>query len=129
VKDNSDLENNCNIYDSCSSFYSYLLSTCILDIKTEKENASYFYEDFKNILGQTKEIKLILFNLSTTDDLTIDVDNLLNLLISNGLKLNANLELYYARNAERNYNIYDANSQNILVQGLDYVNNKNNEGF
>ena len=128
VKDNFTSESNCEIYEDCSSFYSYLLSTCILDIKTEKENASYFYEDFKNILGQTKEIHLILFNLSTTDDLTIDVDNLLNLLISNGLKLNANLETYYARNA-RSYNIYDANSQNILIQGLDYVNNQNIEGF
>jgi len=115
----------CETNNNCTKFYSQLLSTCITDIKTEKENASYFYDDFKDILSYTKEISLELFNLTTFDVLTIDIDNLLNLLISNGLKLNANLESYF----DETYNLYDVNSYNLLNQSLNYVNDNKIKGF
>ena len=127
VKDKFQKESNCPPFNSitCTKFYSNLLSNCITDIKVEKENGSYFYEDFKNIIGLSKKISLKLYNLTTTDSLTIDIDNLLNLLISNGLKLNANLDTYY----ETPYNIYDVNSQNLLIQSIDYINDQSVSGF
>ncbi len=127
VKDKFQNESNCPPTSSftCTKFYSNLLSTCITDIKVQKENGSYFYDDFKNIIGLSKKISLKLYNLTTEDTLTIDIDNLLNLLISNGLKLNANLNTYY----ETDYNIYDVNSQNLLIQSINYVNDYNVSGF
>ena len=110
---------------NCTNFYAGLLAECIADIKEQKENSSYFYKDFKNILGKMKTIELTLFNLSTTDSLTIDTDNLLNLLVANGLKLNANLYRYYA---DTN-NVYDVNSDNILIQSLDYINDETIIGY
>ena len=127
VKDKFQNESNCPPTSSftCTKFYSNLLSTCITDIKVQKENGSYFYDDFKNIIGLSKKISLKLYNLTTEDTLTIDIDNLLNLLISNGLKLNANLDTYY----ETDYNIYDVNSENLLIQSINYVNDYNVSGF
>ena len=125
IKDDFIDETNCNTNDNCTDFYSNLLSTCITDIKIEKDNASYFYEDFKNILSYSKKIYLELYDLDSFDTLTIDVDNLLNLLISNGLKLNANLETYYADI----YNLYDVNSDNLLNQSLNFVHDENVSGF
>ena len=125
IKDDFIDETNCNTNDNCTDFYSNLLSTCITDIKIEKDNASYFYEDFKNILSYSKKIYLELYDLDSFDTLTIDVDNLLNLLISNGLKLNANLETYYADT----YNLYDVNSDNLLNQSINFVYDKNVSGF
>ena len=110
---------------NCTDFYAGLLAECIADIKEQKENSSYFYKDFKSILAKMKTIELTLFNLSTTDSLTIDTDNLLNLLVANGLKLNANLYRYYADT----YNVYDVNSDNILIQSLDYINDDTIIGF
>ena len=125
VKDKTMQDDICILAEDCTSFYSLLLSTCIKDIKTQKENSSYFYEDFKNILGQSKEIQLEVFNLTVKDVLTIDIDNLLNLLISNGLKLNANLDSY----KDSDYNVYDINSVNILQQSLDFINDEKVSGF
>ena len=66
-----------------------------------------------------------MYSLSTIDELTIDVDNLLNLLIANGLKLNANLGLYFGST----YNIYDINVENLLIQSRDYINSNQIDGF
>ena len=110
---------------NCTDFYAGLLAECIADIKEQKENSSYFYKDFKSILAKMKTIELTLFNLSTTDSLTIDTDNLLNLLVANGLKLNANLYRYYSNT----YNVYDVNSDNILIQSLDYIKDETIIGF
>ena len=108
-------------------FYSDLLDTCIKDIKTQKENASSFYHDFKDILSNTRKIKLDVFNIENAyDSLSIDVNNVLNLLISNGLKLNANLDSYLI---EDSYSVYDINSANLLTQTLDYLDEKTITGF
>ena len=111
--------------NNCSEFYPFLLSTCISDIKIQKENSSYFYQDFKEILSYTKDIYLELFNLSIYDEVTIDIDNLLNFLISNGLKLNSNLFDYYSTS----YNIYDISSNNLLTQSLNYIYDTKISGF
>ena len=125
-KDEYIKEINCNLRGkNCTVLYSGLLATCIKDIKTEKENSSIFYDDFKEILAMTKQIDLELFNLTSIDKLTIDVDNLLNLLIANGLKLNANLGAYF----ETTYNIYDINVENLLIQSRDYINSNQIDGF
>ena len=123
VKDIKNLT--CTIGNNCKTFYSSLLSTCIHDIKTQKENSSYFYEDFKNILSRTKEIELEVYSLETKDVLTIDIDNLLNLLISNGLKLNANLDTYISEGG----GVFDINSKNILNQSIDFVSDVSVSGF
>lgn len=38
---------------------------------------------------------LVLYNLDYTDKIKIDTDNLLNLLVFNGLKLKAGLDIYF----------------------------------
>ena len=124
IKDGYIPETNCELNTSCTLFYSQLLSNCIDDIKLQKENSSTFYEDFKIILDVAKDIQLDVFNLTTKDTLSIDIDNLLNLLISNGLKLNANLDLYYLGE-----NIYDINSLNLLDQSLGFLSDDNVVGF
>ena len=125
IKDNFTQDSFCHTNNNCTEFYSFLLNSCITDIKSQKENASYFYEDFKDILSYSKKIYLELFNLSSHDTLTIDIDNLLNLLISNGLKLNANIDTYYSNI----YNLYDVNSDNLLNQSLNFVNDEAISGF
>ena len=124
VKDGYIDDNVCDLNETCTLFYSSLLSNCIDDIKLQKENASYFYEDFKVILDVAKDIELDVFNLTTKDKLSVDIDNLLNLLISNGLKLNSNLDLYYDGE-----NLYDINSLNLLDQSIGFIDDEHVVGF
>ena len=104
--------------EDCRQFYTELLVDAINDIKTQKENFTSFYEDFRDILKQEQEMDLVLYNLDYTDKIKIDTDNLLNLLVFNGLKLKAGLDIYF--NGTKN-GVYDIASSNLLSQSLNYI--------
>jgi len=104
--------------EDCRQFYTDLLVDAINDIKTQKENFTSFYEDFRDILKQEQEMDLVLYNLNYTDKIRIDTDNLLNLLVFNGLKLKAGLDIYF--NGTKN-GVYDIASSNLLSQSLNYI--------
>ena len=105
--------------ENCQTFYMDLLVEAIDDIKTQKENFTSFYEDFRDILKEEQVMELVLYNLNYTDEIKIDTDNLLNLLVFNGLKLKAGLNIYF--NGTKN-GVYDIASSNLLTQSLNYIN-------
>ena len=105
--------------ENCQVFYMELLVEAINDIKTQKENFTSFYEDFRDILKEEQIMELVLYNLNYTDEIKIDTDNLLNLLVFNGLKLKAGLDIYF--NGTKN-GVYDIASSNLLTQSLNYIN-------
>ena len=104
--------------ENCQTFYTDLLVEAINDVKTQKENFTSFYEDFRDILKQEQIMELILYNLNYTDAIRIDTDNLLNLLVFNGLKLKAGLDTYF--NGTKN-GVFDVASSNLLAQSLNYI--------
>lgn len=110
---------------SCSNFYSKTLETCISDLKTEKENSTTFFEDFKSILSRQKEITLNLFNFTEKDSFTVDIENNINLIISYGLKLDNELQ-EYLKNSK---SLMDVVVQNILEQTILYINDEKISGF
>jgi hypothetical protein len=112
-------------YKPCEGFYSSLISECILDLKTEKENSSSFYPDFTKILEKQKSISLSIYNMTEVDVLKIDVVNDINLLVTYGLKLNSNINSYLT-NKDPSLNTV---SDNILTQSLLYVSDKTITGF
>ena len=111
-------ENSCP-RDTCQSFYTDLMADAINDIKTQKENFTKFYEDFRDILKIKIEIQLDLYNLDYRDDIEIDTDNLLNLLVFNGLKLKSGLNIYCDK-TNNNSGVYTIASSNLLKQSLKY---------
>ena len=104
--------------ENCQKFYTELLVQAIDDVKTQKENITSFYEDFRDILKQEQIMELVLYNLNYTDKIRIDTDNLLNLLVFNGLKLKAGLTIYF--NGTKN-GVYDIASSNLLSQSINYI--------
>ena len=117
LKDNHINNSSCP-NDNCQLFYTELLVEAIDDIKTQKENFTSFYEDFRDILKQEQIMELVLYNLEYKDKIRIDTDNLLNLLVFNGLKLKAGLDIYF--NGTKN-GVYDIASSNLLSQSLNYI--------
>ena len=101
----------------CRKFYTNIMIEAINDIKTQKENFTKFYEDFRDILKREQQMDLELYNLDYTDNITIDTDNLLNLLVFNGLKLKAGLDTYFDGSIN---GVYDIASSNLLKQSLNY---------
>jgi len=123
MKNNIYNENRC--YMTCTEFYSSMLKRCVTDIKTEKENVTKFFDDFKNILNSQKEISLNLLNITEKNNILIDVENNLNLLVSYGLKLDSNILDYY----KNSYNVLDVISKNIMEQSLLFIKDKKITGF
>ena len=102
---------------NCTQLYTNIMIEAINDIKTQKENFTKFYEDFRDILKEEQEMDLDLYNLDYTDKIIIDTDNLLNLLVFNGLKLKAGLDTYFDGSIN---GPYDIASSNLLKQSLNY---------
>ena len=103
---------------TCQMFYTDLMEEAIDDIKTQKENFTKFYEDFRDILKIQIKIYLDLYNLNYQDSIDIDTDNLLNLLVFYGLKLKSGLEDYYDKS--KNSGVFQIASSNLLRQSLTY---------
>ena len=103
---------------TCRIFYTDLMEEAIDDIKTQKENFTKFYEDFRDILKIQIKIYLDLYNLNYQDSIDIDTDNLLNLLVFYGLKLKSGLDDYY--NKDKNSGVFQIASSNLLRQSLTY---------
>ena len=103
---------------TCRKFYTDLMEEAIDDIKTQKENFTKFYEDFRDILKIPIKIYLDLYNLDYQDSIDIDTDNLLNLLVFYGLKLKSGLDDYY--NKDANSGVFQIASSNLLRQSLAY---------
>ena len=103
---------------TCRIFYTDLMEEAIDDIKTQKENFTKFYEDFRDILKIKLKIYLDLYNLNYQDSIDIDTDNLLNLLVFYGLKLKSGLDDYY--NKDTNSGVFQIASSNLLRQSLTY---------
>ena len=104
---------------NCQNFYTSLMADAIDDIKTQKENFTKFYEDFRDILKIQIDIELDLYNLDYQDDIKIDTDNLLNLLVFNGLKLKSGLDIYCDPDNNKS-DVYTIASSNLLKQSLKY---------
>ena len=115
-KDKHITSNACPNLD-CRGFYTNIMIEAINDIKTQKENFTKFYEDFRDILKKEQQMDLELYNLNYTDNITIDTDNLLNLLVFNGLKLKAGLDTYFDGSIN---GVFDIASSNLLKQSLNY---------
>ena len=103
---------------NCTQLYTNIMIEAINDMKTQKENFTKFYEDFRDILKEEQEMDLDLYNLNYTDKIIIDTDNLLNLLVFNGLKLKAGLDTYFTKGSINE--VYDIASSNLLKQSLNY---------
>ena len=103
---------------TCRMFYTDLMEEAIDDIKTQKENFTKFYEDFRDILKIQIKIYLDLYNLNYQDSIDIDTDNLLNLLVFYGLKLKSGLKDYFDKDS--NSGVFQIASSNLLRQSLTY---------
>lgn len=109
----------------CKEFYTGLLEYCVSDIKSEKQNSNNFFDDFKQILFSQKEISLNIYNITKKNDIMVNVENILNLIISYGLNLESNIDEYINNESS----IYDVVAENILEQSYNYIKDDNINGF
>ena len=106
---------------NCHSPYSSLLLKCIKEVRNLKYNISYFYPDFQKIFSKKLSANLFIYNSTNIDILQLDIDNFLNLLLAQGMKILANLPDYFDNKTEEpNFCFFDIYLKNILNNSLKY---------
>ena len=108
--------------NNCTSFYADLLQQCYTEIIVQKYRISSFFPDFKVIFSQKINVELYIYNSTYTDHLNLDIDMFLNLVISKGLKIIANLTNYIDDNSINQFEIGKLNIyfKNLLDGALKY---------
>ena len=126
IKSKIIVDKNC-IGVNCSFVYSNLLQKCLKETHTKKAYISSFYSDFEKIINQKLKAELVVYSRKEKNFLDLDLDNFLNLLIAQGMKVIANLSDYLYSDGE-NYGIINIYLDNILKNSVKFF-DSNYSGF
>ena len=113
---------------NCSTFYVDILKNSLIEIRKQKSNISFYYNDFQKIFDQNTNTDLGIFNSSEKENFNLDMNNFLNLMIAHGMKIIANLIEYYDNNSTDNNNeieqaeILEVYFRNLIENSLKYFN-------
>ena len=105
---------------SYSTYFSFMIKTCLTEIRKQKYNISYYYSDFKKIFNQKTHTHLYIYNKTSKDELDLDIDNFLNLIITHGMKIIDNLSDYLNSTNKEDIEIYETYLNNLLANSLQY---------
>ena len=96
--------------NNCFSFYADILKNCIEEISQEESNIYNYFSDYKKAFYKKLNIDLISYNISNTNNLSFDMNNLLYLITSQGMKVISTFEENYSE--QKFYDIYFRNLLN-----------------
>ena len=117
---------------NCTEFYTNLLIKTYTEIRNLKYDINSYLPDFSDIFKNKDIVESERFGTSQLDNYSLDMDNYLNFLIANGIKIVANISEYFAdKKFFRVYNaslILDAYARNLLRVSYSFF-NSNYSGF
>ena len=121
------IDNNVCPNKNCSSFYIDILKNSVLEIRNQKPNIYLYYKNFQKIFDQEINIDLHFDNSYDSNNLTLDMNNFLNIIISHSTKFISALNEYnnsFNENEQKEYfNVYFKNLQKCC---LAFINSKYN---
>ena len=109
------------ISQKCYEVYGKLLETCLKEVRKQKYNISLFYEDYQNIFNQKIHVNLDIYNRSLSNHLSLDINNFLNLIISYGMRILADLRDIFESDLDKdNMGILETYLENLIKNSLKY---------
>ena len=90
---------------NCTTFYADLLQKCYTEVRVQKYNITYFFQDFLDIFKQKLNAQLYIYKSKNIDSLSLDIDTFLNLMIGHALKIIGNLTNYFDNSQKETSNI------------------------
>ena len=117
---------------NCTFFYSNLLIQSYTEIRELKYDLNVYYPEFQDIFN--KKMVTLSRRYQTADEyLNLDIDNYLNYLIANGLKIIANLTDYYYGGyffgVYKSYDVLDNYLDNLLYSSYNFFDSNYYSGF
>ena len=119
IKDNFISDDSCGYGEKCHKKYVGLLQACLLDIRNQKSDMYYYYDDYVNIFNQKKNFTLYSFSMNEPNFVNLDLNNFLNLITTNAVNIYSNIERYmnYSRYDDETFNSY---LNNVLNNTYNY---------
>ena len=115
-------EKNCISFD-CSFVFQTILQNCLDNLKLNMLNINYYHDDYKKIFGKNSNYIIYAYNLDSTIEIFIDTPNLLNFILTNGLRLISKIDKYFNDNSDSDEESSAVYFENILNQSLSYITN------
>ena len=113
---------------NCTTFYIDILQKVLVEIRSQKMDVAHYFSDFQKIFDKNTETDLNIFNSLEKDNYNLDMNNFLNLMISHGMKIIANIYEYYEENNDENKKekeeILDVYLRNLIENSLKYFNSE-----
>ena len=110
---------------NCTIFYSDLLEQSFTEARKIKFDNTEYYPEFLEIFFETKSIVLAERYKAGTESISLDIDNYINFLTANGMKIISNLTDYYSNETYLSfprYELLDAYLDNILSTSYSFFN-------
>ena len=113
---------------NCTTFYIDILQKGLVESKSQKTDVAHYFSDFQKIFDKNIGTDLYIFNTLDKDNYNLDMNNFLNLMISHGMKIIANIYEYYEekddeRKKEKD-EILDVYLSNLIENSLKYFNSE-----
>ena len=104
----------------------YIFSQLIDKLSEEIGKIAYFESDYENKLNQVEYLNIFIYDMNTLSEIALDGANLLSLILSNGIRLRANLNKYIYNDSSDVFEVY---CQNIINCTHYFLSNNNIEGL
>jgi len=107
------------ITDKCYVVYGKLLEKCLKEVRKQKYNISLFFDDYQNIFKQKIHVNLDIYDRPYTNHLALNINNFLNLIISHGMRILADLKDVFESNLDKyNMGILETYLENLIKNSL-----------
>ncbi len=121
-----DLLNRDGCFDNdCLEAYLEIFQMCLNTINNSTIDLIKYDIDYKNMLNKAKDITIYIYSLNYTHTISIHSTNLLHFILSNGIKIIANIESYLRYDNDT----IDSYEENLLNSSFNYISDFNLHGF
>ena len=103
-----------------------IFSKLIDQLSEEIGKMAYFESEYENKLNQIEYMNIYIYDMNTLSEIALDGANLLSLILSNGIRLRANLDRYIYNDISQTFEVY---CENIINCTYVYLNNNNINGL
>ena len=120
LKYNFIYDNDCVVYN-CTILFSNYLTQYITLLKSNLININYYNSDYKKIIDSLYTIEIYLLNMEKTESIEINMQNTLNFILENGLKVYFNYAKYLKDKSTSEIDLF---MENLLKIDYEYLMNE-----
>ncbi len=111
---------------NCSIAYITIFNNCLNAIQSSTTDLLYYNIDYKNILSKTKDLNIYVYSLKYSKIISINTPNLINYILTNGLRIIDNINEYINNENDTTFEVYE---ENILNSSFSFLHDYKIEDF